>query len=318
MAKSLGGRSGKGKRRRHIWSRNRTWTWFSTIRYVCSTPFRICLPLADLQDGEGEHHALQGSADMPAYPYVNFEPLLPRFGHDITAFQHHLFPQLVWTTVGCLNHVFNVEKVKTIILRRKGVLEMPGLDEEVDRVQKPLLPPHFRTNFVAEKKVVRIELSRLKSLQKAHVSTVRPNRSPNLSSWSTPTADSASAIPDSDGLSDVEIESTPSASSSSLRPSRDLQDRPEPNIEARRYHKHSRKSTAQRFAAHDSSSTPSSPVSVSEISWCLRSDSPLSLPTSSRSSPVVTSLPTRSRPASIELSQVPLPHTRTTVSSTSS
>ena len=190
---------------------------------------------------------------------------------------------------------------------------MPGLDEEVERMQKPLLPPHFRTNFVAEKKAVCIELSRRKSLQKVLVSTVRPNRSLTLSSWSAPTAVSASTIPDSDGLSDVEIVgSILSASSSSL------QDRPEPNIEAGRYRKHSRRSTAQRFAAHDSSSTPSSPVSVSEISWCPRSDSPLSLPTSSRSSPVVTSLPVRSRPVSIELSQPPLPHIRTTVSSTSS
>jgi len=105
------------------------------IRYVYKSQLGISPQMADqfLQDGEeGEHHALQGSADMPAYPYVNFEPLLPRFGHAITAIQHHVFPQLVWTSVGRLNHVFNVEKVKTIILRRKGVTKMPGLNEEVE------------------------------------------------------------------------------------------------------------------------------------------------------------------------------------------
>jgi hypothetical protein len=116
------------------------------IRYVYRSQLDISPQLADqfLQDDEeGEHHALQGSADMPAYPYINFEPLLPRFGPNINAIQHHVFPQLVWTSVGRLNHIFNVEKVKTIILRRKGVTKMPGLNEEVERVQKPLLPPHF-------------------------------------------------------------------------------------------------------------------------------------------------------------------------------
>ena len=96
---------------------------------------------------------------MPVYPFVNFEPLLSRFGRDISAFQHHVFPQLVWTNVGRLDHFFNVEKVRTIILRRKGVTDMPGLDEEVGRVQKPPLPPHFRTNLVAEKKAVRAEIT---------------------------------------------------------------------------------------------------------------------------------------------------------------
>lgn len=95
---------------------------------------------------------------------------------------------------------------------------MPGLNEEVERVQKPLLPPHFRTNFIAEKKAVRLELSRRNSLQKAPVSTVRPNRDLTPSgSWPSPTAVSALTAPYNSDLSDVEIvEPTPVASSSSL------------------------------------------------------------------------------------------------------
>jgi hypothetical protein len=81
--------------------------------------------------------------DMPAYPFVNFEPLLPWFGRDISAFQQYVFPQLVWTSVGRLSHCFNVEKMKTIILRCKGVTDMPGLDEEVGHIQKPPVAPHF-------------------------------------------------------------------------------------------------------------------------------------------------------------------------------
>jgi hypothetical protein len=73
---------------------------------------------------------------------------------EITVFQHHVFLQLVWTSVGWLNHVFNVEKVKTIILHCKGVTYMPGLDEEVDHIQKPLLSPHYQKNFTAEKKAI--------------------------------------------------------------------------------------------------------------------------------------------------------------------
>ena len=131
------------------------------IRYVYTGIF-LKLPDQFLQDGEeGEHHALQGSADMPTYPYVNFQPLLPRFCHAITTIQYHVFLQVVWTSVGHLNHVFNVEGVKTIILHQKGVTKMPGLNEEVELVLKPLIPPHFQTNFIMEKKVVYIELSSL-------------------------------------------------------------------------------------------------------------------------------------------------------------
>ena len=61
-------------------------------------------------------HSRVVQTDMPAYPYVNFQPLLPRICHVIITIQHHVFPQVVWTSVGHLNHVFNVEGVKTIIL----------------------------------------------------------------------------------------------------------------------------------------------------------------------------------------------------------
>ena len=49
---------------------------------------------------------------------------------------------------------------------------MPGLNKEVELVLKPLIPPHFQTNFIMEKKVVHIELSWHNSLQKAPVSAV--------------------------------------------------------------------------------------------------------------------------------------------------
>jgi len=112
---------------------------------------------------------------------------------------------------------------------------------------------------------VRLELSRRNSLQKAPVSTVKPNRdlTPS-SSWSAHT-------------SDVEIVApTPSASSSSLGLLYKHLGRPVPTVEGKRYCKHARRSTAQHFAAHDSSSGPSSPISVSEISRCSHSGSPSS------------------------------------------
>lgn len=110
----------------------------------CLASYLLEVDMSVLQDGQdGEHYMLQGSIDMPAYPYVNFEPHLPRFGHNITAFQHHIFLQLIWTSVSQLNHIFNVEKVKTIILCHKGVMNMPRLDEEVDHIQKLLIAPHY-------------------------------------------------------------------------------------------------------------------------------------------------------------------------------
>jgi hypothetical protein len=247
---------------------------------------------------------------MPAYPYINFEPHLSWFGRNITAFQHHVFPQLVWTSVGRLNHVFNVEKVKTIILRRKGVTDMPGFDEEVDRVQKPLITPHYRNNFTAEKKAVRIELSRRKSLLEVpDVSNSKVDR----------------YLMDGDNFSDVWIvEPTSSASTASLGPPYKNRGRREPT-EATRYSKHARRSTGQRFAAHASSPPLSSPVSVLEISCRQRSNSPspLLVASSSSSSSVVTypPLPARSRSVSPEESPVmislPLTRTRTTSSSSS-
>lgn len=271
----------------------------------CLVSYPLKVDSSVLQDGQdGEHYALQGSVDMPAYPYINFEPHLPRFGHNITAFQHHVFPQLVWTSVARLNHVFNVEKVKTIILRRKGVTDMPGLDEEVNRVQKPLAAPHYRNNLVAEKRAVRNELSRRKSLLK-------------VPSVSNPKVDRR--LTDSDGFSDVEIvHPTSSASTASSGPPHQNQGRRE-STEATRYSKHARRSTGQRFAAHASSPPPSSPVSVSEISCRQRSNSPSPLlvaSSSSSSSPVVMHLPLLARSRSVSLEQ-PSTRTRTTSSSSS-
>jgi hypothetical protein len=49
-----------------------------------------------------------------------------------------------------------------------------------------------------------------------------------------------------------------------------------PTAEGKGYHKHACRSTAQYFVVRDSSSTPLSPISVSEISSCPHSDSQLS------------------------------------------
>ena len=106
---------------------------------------------------------------MPAYLYVNFGPLLSQFGHEITSFQHHMFPQLVWTNVGRLSYVFNVEKVKMIVLGRMGVTDMPGLEEEVECIQKPLVVPHYHKNLTAEAKAVCMEISWHKSVSKAPI-----------------------------------------------------------------------------------------------------------------------------------------------------
>jgi hypothetical protein len=70
-----------------------------------------------------------------------------------------MFPQLVWTNVGHLDHGFNVEKVKTIVLRCTGVTDMPGLEEEVERIQKLLVVPHYCKNLAAKTKAVRMEIS---------------------------------------------------------------------------------------------------------------------------------------------------------------
>jgi hypothetical protein len=81
---------------------------------------------------------------------------------------------------------------------------MPGLDEEVDRVQKPLIAPHYQNNFTAEKKAICIELSRCKSLLKMlDVSNSIVDRD----------------LMNSDDFSDVEIiKPTSSASTASLVP----------------------------------------------------------------------------------------------------
>ena len=250
-----------------------------------------------LQDGEvGEHHALQGSTDMPAYPYINFEPLLPRFGRDITALQHYAFPQLIWTSVGRLDHVFNVEKTKTIVLRRKGVKDVLGLDEEVERILRPSVAPHFRNNFVAERKAVRTEISRRRSLQKAPLLTVRPARNLALSdSWSSAFTTVSASSPSHYDSSDFEIDrpasslhkrqdvfglharqsagkvSAPQAFSSTRSSPISISDSsqgscsPELSFEMTRHSKHARTSTAQRFAAH-SSPAPSSPTLLPDSS----------------------------------------------------
>lgn len=80
---------------------------------------------------------------MPVYLFINFEPLLSWFSHDISVFQHHVFLQLVWANIGHLSHFFNVEKVKMIILCYKVVADMLEVDKEVGCVQKLLLTPHF-------------------------------------------------------------------------------------------------------------------------------------------------------------------------------
>ena len=214
-----------------------------------------------LQDGDvGEHHALQGSTDMPAYPYVNFEPLLPRFGRDITALQHYAFPQLIWTSVGRLDHVFKVEKTKVIILRRKGVKDVLGLDEEVERILRPPVAPHFRNNFVAERKAVRTEISRRSSLQKAPLSTVKLTRNlaPSDSWLSAFTTATASSPSHNDG-SGFEINRAAS-------PLHKHQDVSMPRIRAKRHGSCAHRLAGKVFAPQAFSSTPSSPISISDSS----------------------------------------------------
>jgi hypothetical protein len=167
---------------------------------------------------------------MPAYPYINFEPHLSWFGHNITAIQHHVFLQLMWTSFSWLNHIFNVEKVKITILHCKGVTDMPGLDEEVAHVQKPLIAPHYQNNFTAEKKAIHIELFKHKSLLKM----------PDISNSIVDRH-----LTDSDNFSNVEvIKPTSSASTASLVPLYKNQGRQE-LVEITQYSKHAHQSTGQ-------------------------------------------------------------------------
>ena len=81
----------------------------------------------------------------------------------------------------------------------------------------------------------------------------------------------------SNDLSNTEtVEPTLSASSSSLGHLYEHQGRPMPTAEGKGYHKHACRSTAQYFVVRDSSSTPLSPISVSEISSHPHSDLQLS------------------------------------------
>lgn len=218
---------------------------------------------------------------------------------------------------------------------------MPGLEEEVDRVLKPPAAPHYRKNFTAETKAVRMEISRHKSLQMASISTAKTPRRPVASSSPWSPAVSAPALPHSNSSSDVEFVEPnssngahrpshnkleakrhgkrtrqptaqhPAVHTSSPRPSSPISasdfswrgSSPELSIETTRHNKHARNSTAQHFPPH-SSPFPSSPISLSDSSWC--DPSPLSASLSiSSSSATHVYLPARSRSVSLEQSSMP-------------
>ena len=221
---------------------------------------------------------------MPAYPYVNFAPLLPQFGHEIASFQHHMFPQLVWTNVSRLNYVFNVEKVKTIVLRRTGVTDMPGLEEEVECIQTPVVVPHYCKNLTAEAKAVRMEISRRKSVPKAPIITSRmstpshPLASALSQSLSVVTAPMALFTHAREDSSDIEIVVKNLHTLQPHLQKHRVKDKP--SADNGRHRKHAHKRTAQQFAAHASSSPSpdaSSPAKTLHSSSRSRSHSSSSL-----------------------------------------
>ena len=162
MTRSLPRRKEREKKLKHIWSPGRTQTCCFTTRY--DIQLCICSRLTCLSCRMGRTVSTTHSQAV----YIDFEPHLSWFGHNITAFQHHVFPQLIWTSVGWLNHVFNVEKVKTIILCCKGVMDIPGLDEEVDCVQKLGLNTSVGKPTVLLKQVKQVQVQFLFLAHHAH------------------------------------------------------------------------------------------------------------------------------------------------------
>jgi hypothetical protein len=124
---------------------------------VSSPPFPVSIPLRHFyQDGErGRQLALQGSKDMPDFPWVKPEEFIHRCGSDIIAIDHRTTIGR-WVELGRLDIVYKVSNNETLVFRRRGVCDMPGIDEGIDGTHPPP-PPHFFKAISSQRTAVRQE-----------------------------------------------------------------------------------------------------------------------------------------------------------------
>ena len=90
--------------------------FFDKVMLVCSTCFNKSLTFLLQNDEPGQQLALQGSKDMPDFPWVKPEEFIHRFGSDITTIDHHT-PIGQWVELGRLDIVYKVSNNETLVFR---------------------------------------------------------------------------------------------------------------------------------------------------------------------------------------------------------
>jgi hypothetical protein len=157
-------------------------------------PFAVSISLTHFhQDGErGRQLALQGCKDMPDFPWVKPEEFIHRCGSDIVAIDHHTAIGR-WVEPGRLDIVYKVSNNDTLIFRRRGVCDMPGIDEGIDGTH-PTPHQHFFKAISSQRTAVRQEKkARERAQEVTREASLFPSMAPHplssLSYHSTPAAD---------------------------------------------------------------------------------------------------------------------------------
>jgi hypothetical protein len=112
--------------------------------------------ILEQNDEPGRQLALQGSKDMPDFPWVTPNEFIRRFGPDIHAIDHRT-PIGWWTELGRLDIVYKVSNNETLVFRRRGVHRMPGIDDELGQTLRPPPPAHFFKSMSSQRTQVRKE-----------------------------------------------------------------------------------------------------------------------------------------------------------------
>jgi len=135
---------------------------------------------------------LQGCKDMPDFPWVKPEEFIHHCGLDIVAIDHNTAIRR-WVELGCLDIIYKVSNNNTLIFRRRGVCNMPGIDEGIDGTH-PTPPQHFFRAISSQRTAVRQEKKAREQAQEVtREASPFPSMAPCplslLSYHSTPAAD---------------------------------------------------------------------------------------------------------------------------------
>jgi len=130
--------------------------FFDKVTLSCFTCFTLLLTPLLQNDEPGRQLALQGSEDIPDFPWVKPDEFIHRFGPDITAVDHRTAIGR-WVELARLDIVYKVANNDTLIFRRRGVHRMPGIDDEVGQIRHPPPPAHFFKSMSSQRTQVRKE-----------------------------------------------------------------------------------------------------------------------------------------------------------------